>query len=140
MSDEKDFEEMKSEMLAENAKKYGDEVIDTWGEDSFKQSQEKVAAMSQEQWEDAGALGNAVNEALKAAMATGDPGGELAHKACDLHRQWLEIFWPDGMYTADAHRLMGQMYVADPRFKAHYDDIAPGAAEFFKEAIDAYTA
>jgi len=48
------------------------------------------------------------------------------------------MFWKPGAYSKEAHRSMAEMYVADERFKAYYDKIADGAAEFFKKAIDIY--
>ena len=33
---------------------------------------------------------------------------------------------------------LGEMYVADERFKAYYDKIAPGCAEFLRDAINIY--
>ena len=79
-------------------------------------------------------------EALVAAMAAGDPTGEDAHRAADLHRQWLCKFWKDGTYSKAAHLGLAEMYVADDRFKAYYEAVAPGAAEFLRDAIKAYCA
>ncbi|MBU0529133.1 TipAS antibiotic-recognition domain-containing protein [bacterium] len=33
---------------------------------------------------------------------------------------------------------LGEMYVADERFKAYYEKIKPGLSEFFSEAIEYY--
>jgi len=33
---------------------------------------------------------------------------------------------------------LGEMYVADKRFKKNYDDIRPGLAQFFSDAIEHY--
>jgi hypothetical protein len=33
------------------------------------------------------------------------------------------------------HRGLGEMYVADERFRGHYEDLAPGLAEFVRAAI-----
>jgi len=74
---------------------------------------------------------------MAAAFKTGDPAGELAQKAADLHRQWLCYFW--NSYSKEAHAGLGQMYVDDPRFTAYYDEKQPGAAAFFRDAILVYT-
>ena len=66
--------------------------------------------------------------------------GEDAHRAADLHRQWLCEFWKDGTYSKAAHLGLAEMYVADDRFKAYYEAVAPGAAEFLRDAIKAYCA
>ena len=42
----------------------------------------------------------------------------------------------EGTYTPEAHRGMGQMYVADERFRAYYDGpCGDGAAQFLCDAI-----
>jgi hypothetical protein len=33
---------------------------------------------------------------------------------------------------------LGEMYVADERFKAYYDKITPGCANFLRDAISFY--
>ena len=45
-------------------------------------------------------------------------------------RMWV----PD----ADAFKHLGQMYVDDPRFKSTYDEIAPGLAEYYRDAMVVY--
>ena len=61
----------------------------------------------------------------------------LSTKAADLHRQWLSYTWAD--YSKEAHAGLADMYVADERFKAYYDKIKVGAAEFLRDAIKIYT-
>lgn len=139
MTDAEKFEGFKQEMLDKNEENYGDEVRERWGADSYEASRKKVARMTKEQWDEVESLSIKIDEMLKAAVEEGDPASTLAQEACDLHRQWLCYFWPDGLYTKEMHRNMGSMYVADPRFKAHYDAIAPGAAEFFNDALEVYT-
>jgi len=78
----------------------------------------------------------AYEENLKSALEMGDPASEAPQETCDLHRQWLLVFNPD--YSKEYHKGLGEMYVADVRFKAHYEKIAPGCAEFFRDAINAY--
>lgn len=40
--------------------------------------------------------------------------------------------------SLDMYRMLGEMYVSDPRFKAYYDKFRPGLAEFIKKAINYY--
>lgn len=77
-------------------------------------------------------------DTLKAAMEEGGPAGETAQKACDLHRQWLCMFWGEEAYSKEAHKGMGEMYAADERFKAYYDKVLDGASEFFRDALNIY--
>ena len=69
-------------------------------------------------------------------MATCDPMGAEAEKLVRMHARWLQMHWPEGTYTPEAHRGMGQMYVADERFRAYYDGpCGEGAAQFLCDAI-----
>ena len=81
-------------------------------------------------------LTNRVLSTLLAAFATGDPEGPLAAEAADLHRQWLSFYWNG--YSKEAHRGIVDMYVADARFTAYYDQHAPGLTAFLREAVLAY--
>lgn len=76
-------------------------------------------------------------DTLEAAFETGDPAGDLAQKACELHKQWLMFVWKD--YSKQRHAGLAQMYVDDERFTAFYDTRKPGMAKFFRDALMIYT-
>lgn len=138
MSDKEKFEGFKRDLIKENEEKYGREVREAYGEEAVEASNRKFAGMSKEEWKKQEDLSGEIMETLKAAMAEGDPAGKTAQKACDLHRQWLCMFWSDSAYSREAHRGMGEMYAADERFKAYYDRIQDGAAEFLRDALNIY--
>ena len=140
MKDKEKFEGLKQQVLAENRAKYGKELDEKYGAVQMAASEEKVANMSQEQWNAQKAEEWEIASLLKEAMELGDPACVQAQRACDLHRQWLCRVWPDGTYTKDAHRMMGEMYVGDERFRAYYEAIAPGCAAFFRDALNLYGA
>ncbi|NLB51793.1 MAG: MerR family transcriptional regulator [Syntrophomonadaceae bacterium] len=137
MTDSEKFAGFKQKMIDENEKKYGKEIREKYGEEMVNNSNKKLLTMNEEQYHEIGKLGIEVNETLKAAMTTGDPAGDLAQKAADLHRQWLSFTWDK--YSKEAHAGLAQMYVDDERFTAYYDQIAPGAAVFLRDAILVYT-
>lgn len=137
MSDKEKFEGFKQKLIDDNEKKYGKEVREKYGDDTINRSNAKFKNMTQEEYDALTKLGNDVIETLLAAFQTGDPAGELAQKAADLHRQWLSFCW-DG-YSKEAHAGVAQMYVDDPRFTAYYDEKQPGAAEFLRDAVLIYT-
>ena len=132
------FERFKHRLINENEKTYGKEVRSKFGDDEVDASNAKLMGMTEEQYAEVERLSAAINGTLKNAVANGDPSCELAQKACDLHRQWLCKFWRDGAYSKEAHRGLGEMYVADERFVKYYDAIAPGCAEFLRDALDVY--
>jgi DNA-binding transcriptional MerR regulator len=137
MSDKEKFEGFKRKLINDNEKKYGKEVREKYGDTVVNRSNNKVKKLTQEEYDEITRLGQEVIETLHAAMQTGDPAGELAQKAADLHRRWLSFYW-DG-YTKEAHAGVAQMYVDDERFKAYYNEKQPGTAEFLRDAVHIYT-
>jgi DNA-binding transcriptional MerR regulator len=137
MSDKEKFEGFKKKMIDENEKKYGKEIREKYGKDAVEKSNAKVMNMTQEQHDAITALAEELYSTLAAAFKTGDPAGELAQKAADLHKQWLTFYWNE--YSKEAHAGLAQMYVDDERFTAHYDKEQPGTAVFLRDAIHIYT-
>lgn len=137
MSNKEKFEGFKQKMIDDNEKKYGKEIREKYGEETVNQSNQRFKNMTEEQYAEMEKLGNEVLETLEAAVATGDPTGELAQKTADLHRQWLSYSW--GSYSKEAHAGLAQMYVDDERFTAYYDKKQPGSAVFLRDAILIYT-
>lgn len=141
MEDKEKFEGFKRELIEENEKKYGKEIREKYGDNQVDASNAKLAGMSESQWNQAQALEQKLKDNLREAMeTTGDPASPLAQEACDLHRQWLCFFWKDGMYSKEAHLGLAEGYVADERFKEYYEQIAPGATEFLRDAMKVYCA
>ena len=133
MSDKEKFEGFLQEKVNENEKAYGAEIRAKYGDDTVDQSNAKLKGMTEAQYAEVERLSEEINETLKAAFEAGDPAGELAQKTAALHKEWLCYFWP--AYSPEAHIGVAQMYVDDPRFAAHYDNIVPGGAVFLRDAI-----
>ena len=93
--------------------------------------------MTQEEYDAITKLAEEQMATLGLAFKTGDPAGELAQKAADLHKKWLTFYWDS--YSKEAHAGLAQMYVDDERFRAHYDKEQPSTAEFLRDAILIYT-
>ncbi len=136
MSDNEKFEGFKQLLVDENERKYGKEVRKKYGDKTVSESNAKLMGLTQEQFDDGERLRIEFEETLKIAFVSGDPAGELAQKACDLHRQWLCVFYPK--YNKEYHKGLGEMYVADERFRANYDKLASGCTEFLCDAINVY--
>jgi DNA-binding transcriptional MerR regulator len=137
MSNKEKFEGFKKKMIDENEKKYGKEIREKYGNDTVNESNAKLQNMSQEQYDEVTKLAEQVTLTLAEAYKTGDPAGELAQKAADLHKHWLCYYWKE--YSMEAHAGLAQMYVDDERFTAYYDKEQPGTAEFLRDAIHIYT-
>jgi DNA-binding transcriptional MerR regulator len=138
MTDEEKFEGFKEKLISDNEQEYGGEIREKYGDEAVGRSNAKLKNMTKEQYGELEALTQELNRTLKAAFEQGDPGGELAQKACALHKKWLCFYWDH--YSKEAHRGVAQMYVDDPRFTAYYDAIAPGCAVFLRDAVRIFCA
>lgn len=137
MSDKEKFSGFKQKLIEENEANYGKEIRKKYGEETVKRSNQKFMNMTKEEFSELEELNNKLNETLKMAVTEGNPGGELAQKACELHKNWLMFFWSD--YSKEAHMGLAQKYVDDERFTAYYDGIEPGCAVFLRDAMRIYT-
>ena len=118
----------------EFSEEYAVEAEERWGEtDAWKQSRQRVAQMTKQDWIDVKAEGDALLQALaeakRAGVAPGSPeGDELAAR----HRAAIERFYECG---SEMHRGLVEMYLADERFTAYYDDVEPGLAQFVHDVV-----
>ena len=136
MTDSERFERFKQSLIEENEQSYGSEIRRKYGDTAVDASTAKLKGLIQDQYDEGERLRSAYEEAIKSAFETGNPAGDLALTACDLHRQWLYVYYPN--YSKEYHMGLADMYVADERFKSYYDKIIPGCAEFLRDAIKIY--
>ena len=116
---------------------YADEVEQRWGDtDAYKQSQRRTASYTKDDWLQIKAEGAAAEQRLAAAMAAGlPPDSSEAMAAAEDHRLQIDTWFYE--VSPDMHRHLGDMYIADPRFTKHYEDVAPGLAQYVRDAIHA---
>ena len=62
------------------------------------------------------------------------PESETGHRIVLLHKDWLGYTWKE--YSAQAHKGLASMYIADERFLAYYDKNIKGCGEFLVKAVD----
>jgi DNA-binding transcriptional MerR regulator len=140
MSDQAKFEAFKESQIQENEEQYGQELHEKYGEETIYQSYEKMKKMTKAEHERAQKLGIIINEKLKESYHTTEEVGHLntpiAKEIFQLHKEWIEFYWP--VYTAEAHKGLGTMYVEDERFKAYYDKEQDGLAAHLRDIIDKY--
>lgn len=137
MTDQEKFKGLKQNMLNNNEEQYGKEIREKYGREVIEKSNQKFENMSEETFELATVLAEEIIQLLKKAYAEDNLTGETAKLLVEKHKQWLMIYWTE--YSAEAHAGLGDMYVADERFKAYYDQHQEGGAEFLCRAIHAYT-
>lgn len=138
MTDQQKFEGFKKQLVEENEQKYGQELREKYGDDVVKHSHEQFKNLTKEQYETMNQLSYEILAVLEEAMESNDPSSELAQTLAKKHHEWLGYTWPT--YSKEAHAGLAQMYVADPRFTAYYDEkVKTGAAQFLCDAILIYT-
>lgn len=136
MTNEERFRGLKEHAIEANESAYGAEARKRYGNDAVDAANERVRAMAERDWDEMRELEQGIIRQLKAAMATGDPAGGAARELVALHRRWICGYWGDGRYSAKAHLSLGEMYLADERFRDYYDSGAgAGATEFLVAAL-----
>lgn len=137
MTDQEKFAGFKREMVEENERKFGEEVREKYGHDVVDASNAKLMGLCEQDFAKSQELAEEIIRSLVAAVGVDDPKGPEGLRIAELHRQWLSFYW--GHYSKEAHAGLGEMYVADERFTAYYDQHKAGAAKFLRDAIVAYT-
>ena len=123
--------------VTKNEEAYGEEVRAAYGDEVVDAANEKYLSMGEAAHLQAEELAVAIKEQLRRAMETGDAAGPEARRLVAMHGHWLRRYWPEGTYTPEAHKSLADSYVSDERFRAYYDEVAPGAAQFLRDAIHA---
>lgn len=137
MSDKEKFEGFKQKLIEDNEQQYGREIREKYGDQTVDRSNAAIRNMTPEQHAEVTRLEEEVKRTLALAFEEGNPAGELAQQAAEMHKRWLTFFWDQ--YSKESHAGVAEMYVADERFKAYYDDKQPGSAAFLRDAILIYT-
>jgi DNA-binding transcriptional MerR regulator len=119
------------------SEEYAAEAEQRWGDtEAWAQSRRRTTAYTREDWIRIKEEGEAVERRFAEALRAGIPAGSAdAMAVAEEHRQQIcRNFYdcPPGMHAA-----LGRMYVEDERFTAHYEDLAPGLAEYVSTAVQA---
>lgn len=118
-----------------NEAAYGKEIRGRYGDEAVDAANKKYATMGEAAHLQADELELAIKEQLRRAMGEGDASGTEARKLFELHKEWIGMYWPDGMYSPDAHKGLADGYLEDERFVSYYDAVAPGATKFLRDVI-----
>jgi MerR family transcriptional regulator, thiopeptide resistance regulator len=114
---------------------YADEAKERWGEtDAYVQSQRRASGYTKEDWLKIKQEGADIDKRFVAALQSGIPAASWeAMDIAEAHRQQITRYFYDCSFAM--HRGLADMFVADPRFRARYEEIAPGLAEYVATAI-----
>lgn len=138
MTDQEKFKAFKKDQIRRNEEQFGEEIREKYGEDVVEQSNKKFGGLSAEEYQAMEALTEKLNKKLAQATGNGNPASEEGQAVAQLHQEWIIGAWPEGLYDEEKHYNLSVMYVQDERFRAYYEKLAPGAAEYLHEALKIY--
>ncbi len=119
-------------------KQYADEAKQRWGNtDAYKESERKTAAYSESKWNDVNEGLNTVLAEFADALRNGETPESSTAQA--LVKK-LQAYITGNFYTCTNEILagLGQMYVADERFKENINKNGNSTAEFISAAIEIF--
>ncbi len=116
------------------------EVEERWGDtEPYRESARRAARYTKADWLRIKAEGKAAIEQVVAARAAGKPADSPeAMDGAEAHRRQINDAFYECSYQM--HVGLAEMYLADPRFTATYEKIAPGLAQYLHDAIKANAA
>jgi hypothetical protein len=119
---------------------YAAEAKDRWGDtEAYKQSQSRLANYSNEDIAKAKLAMQNATDLVRQAMLSGLPAdSEAAMAGAEAHRKSISEYWYECNF--EIHKGLATMYLADPRFTAHYEAQQAGLAKYIHDAIMANAA
>ena len=117
--------------------RYADEAAQRWGgTDPYRQSHERSRRYTKADWQQVKAEQEASTARYAEVFAAGAaPTSVEAMDAAEAHRQLITRWFYD--CPPQLHRGLGDLYVDDPRFTAHYDAHGDGLARWVRDAVHA---
>ncbi|GIF68293.1 HTH-type transcriptional activator TipA [Asanoa ishikariensis] len=117
--------------------RHADEAEERWGgTDAYAESQRRTGRYSKDDWLRFRSESEDWGRRFAAVMDSGQPAeGRAAMDLAEEHRQQISQWFYECTY--EIHTGLADMYVADPRFTAFYENLKPGMARFLNEAIHA---
>ncbi len=116
---------------------YAEQAQQRWGSsDAWASSQARAASYGKQDWLRIRGEAEDLERRFAAALAGGLPPDDPAVRALvKEHRQQISRNYYD--CDLEMHCGLADMYVADERFAAHYDAVAPGLAQYVHDAVHA---
>lgn len=106
------------------------ETAERWP-DEAKETEERIRSMSKAAWKETKQEAEEINLWLSNLMHKPVTDMEV-QKVIKHHFEHLNRFYK---VSEERYRGLADMYVHDDRFKAHYDEVKPGLAEFLRKGI-----
>lgn len=112
------------------------EAGERWGGSAqWTEYAERAATMTADDWRAVAGEATGLTDALAAALSSGvAPGTPEAGALAERHRAWI------GTYFACSREMqvcLARSYTDDPRYREHYDSLAPGLATWLRQVVEA---
>ncbi|MEV6690334.1 MerR family transcriptional regulator [Micromonospora sp. NPDC051196] len=116
---------------------HAEEAEQRWGgTEAFRESNRRASSYAKEDWLRIKGETEDWGRRIVALMTAGAPAdGPEAMALAEEHRQHISRWFYECSY--EIHTGLADMYLADERFLAHYEAMAPGLGEYLHEAIHA---
>lgn len=125
--------------IAANEEAYGAEIRKRYGDDVIDAANRKYVLADDATHLQANELELAIKDQIVRAMEAGVDGSGVrtseAQLLAAMHKRWLTMYWPDGLYSPESHKGLADGYLADERFQKYYEAVAVGATQFLRDAI-----
>jgi MerR family transcriptional regulator, thiopeptide resistance regulator len=114
---------------------YAGAARERWGEtEAYKVARRRTAGYRAADWRAIRSEAGDIEADLATALSAGEPAdGERAMDLAERHRAHIGRWFYE--CSPEAHRRLGELYVADWRFTKPFEEVAEGLAEFFRDAI-----
>lgn len=114
---------------------YTEEAGQRWGgTDAWRESQRRTAALTKDDWIAIKAESDASINGFAGALRAGEPAtGTVAMDLAEAHREHISRWFYDCDHAM--HRGLADIYTADDRCVAAYDEIEPGLALYVRDAM-----
>ena len=120
-----------------NRPKYEAETRQRWGDtEAFAESRRRTKAYGEEDWKRLKGEADEILERIAALVVAGaSPSSTEGMDLAEEHRLHIDRwFYP---CSHRMHAALGEMYTADPRFRATFEQRAEGLADYLAAAIRA---
>jgi MerR family transcriptional regulator, thiopeptide resistance regulator len=134
MDDKVTDEELYAGFTEEQVQRYEREVRERYDPELVAESNHRVRNMTKAQWQALQGEGEAINRGL-AALMDREPGDPEVQALIGRHYAMMNQFYP---VSAEIYRGLGALYTSNEEFRAFYDQIQPGLADFLQPAMAYY--
>lgn len=119
-------------------KEYAQEAESRWGTtDAYKESKKRLAKISKDEMREFLQKQKENELALAKCMKDGlEVNNDQVQELISNHYEGLRFFYEP---TRDLYLGLAKMYIEDPRFKKHYEDVEIGLAQYMSEAMKIFS-